>query len=66
MLDALDEAIGSDLNIIYSKKQKGYVALNEGDYLQAYYIFLELKKTIIGTDPDVDIKFLHEDLHMDK
>lgn len=53
-LRAPSRYVSSDLNIIYSKKQKGYVALNEGDYLQAYYIFLELKKTIIGTDPDVE------------
>ena len=44
----------SEMNLIYAKKQKGYIALNAGDYLQAYYIFLELQKTVIGTDPDVE------------
>ncbi len=44
----------SELNLIFAKKQKGYFALSSGDYLQAYYIFLELQKNIIGADPDVE------------
>lgn len=44
----------SELNLIHAKKQKGYIALNSGDYLQAYYIFLDLQKTVLRSDPDVE------------
>ncbi len=44
----------SEENRIYQKKQKGYIALNSGDCLQAYYVFLELKKSIGRSDPDVE------------
>ncbi len=39
---------------IYREKQSGYIALNQGDYLKAYYILYGLQKKIPGLDPDVE------------
>ena len=42
---------------LYRKKLNGYIALNQGDNLKAYYIFLDLQKSLPSRDPDVERYF---------
>ncbi len=47
----------SEENLFYRRKREAYIALNEGDFLTAYYIFLELRESRRRPDPDVERYF---------
>ena len=47
----------SEENLFYRKKEKGYVAFSEGDFLTAYYIFLELEESSSRTDRELERYF---------
>jgi hypothetical protein len=56
--EGFDASLGEEGRVLYSDKKSGYDAIQSGDYLKAYYIFLDLaakeKKSGKGiVDPDV-------------
>ena len=57
--EGFDSSLGEDDKVLYGAKKSGYDAIQGGDYLKAYYLFLDLnekeKKTGKGiVDPDVE------------
>ena len=57
--EGFDASLGEEGRVLYSTKKSGYDAIQVGDYLKAYYIFLDLrgkeKKSGKGiVDPDVE------------